>query len=117
MNTAEYHALQRTVGELLDLKAAFLTRFEDAVISSLPPDIRDLVESAIERETDCEYKSPVLNAIRRHAFPSRVSVLQDDCAAWTHEVIDDAVTTASYEVIELVANGRARHRALQSQAA
>jgi hypothetical protein len=115
MITAEFQALQRTVSELMDLKAVFLSRFEDAVISALPSPEKAIVESAIEREVDCEYKSPVLAVIRRHAFPSRVSVLQDDFLAWTHEVIDDAVRTASYEVRALVADGLSNRGAKQPE--
>ncbi|QGM45984.1 hypothetical protein [Methylocystis heyeri] len=111
MDTVELRALQRTVTELLDLKAIFLSRFEDAVISALPPDIRSLVEAAIEREAESEYKSRVLRAIRRHAFPSRVSILQDNSCHWIHEVVDDAVNAAKYEVIEIVKGTKAENRA------
>jgi hypothetical protein len=110
MRTNEFMSLQQTVYELLDLKAVFLAHFEDAVISALPPDKRALVQSAIEREADSEYKSPVLMAIRRHAFPSRVSVLQDDFPAWAHEIVDDAVQTACYEVIALVETEQLKRR-------
>jgi hypothetical protein len=118
MDTAEHRALQRTVTELLDLKAIFLSRFEDAVISSLPPDVRSPVEAAIEKEAECEYTSPVLKAIRRHAFPSRVSILQDDTCYWIHEIVDDAVNAAKYEVIEIVRGTKAESRsAAQEEAA
>lgn len=109
MSKAQLDALQGTVSELLDLKAAFLTQFEESAVSLLAPANQTIARRSLEDGATRRTAAPVAMAIWRHAFPARVSLLHDEFSAWAHEVVEDAVQSAADEVTEIIAAERAQN--------
>lgn len=106
MNTDEQTKLRIATSKLLDARAAFLSLFEDAVVSILPPVERAIVARAIERDADTKNETPVLAAIYRHALASRDVILNERQTDDANTFIDEMMQDAAEEVCMIVKGGQ-----------